>query len=193
MRSLLIFAAICVGLAVWLVSAFAPGGADSLPIPPISRPMAAPTVAETISLRTARFTGQAPEPSTPSRRTTLQSVIDAALSHRVPVGFLLAIWQRECSSATICKTGDRGQSYGSFQVQEVAALRAGCVGKWRVGAGNPECAARILAGFYAERRTWRRALAAYKSPAHRWDKPNAYVMEIETIMRQWALNAGQGG
>ena len=75
----------------------------------------------------------------------LSDVVAAADGRGVPRVAAYTLWLRECSGRTVCVAGDGGTSFGPYQIKAVAAERH-CAGiaRWWEGAGNAECAMRIL-------------------------------------------------
>lgn len=116
----------------------------------------------------------------PAHAATLRApdVTAAADAHGVPVAAMLATWEQECSARPVCPNGDGGAAFGPFQVQAIAALHHGCPPGWQSGPGNADCAARILAHYHAETRSWALAFTRYRWPG--WDQkgPTGYGMQV---------------
>lgn len=111
------------------------------------------------------------------KATTIRHVTSAAREHGLPLTALVAVWERECRMRAVCRIGDAGQSHGPFQIKAVAAAQHDCLPGWQAGAGNADCAARILADWHRATGNWALAFTAYHKPEHLRDfrrKPSWY-------------------
>ena len=110
---------------------------------------------------------------------TIRHVTSAARRHGLPLTALVAVWERECSLSAVCPVEKSIDPYarGPFQITGAAAARHGCLSGWQAGAGNADCAARILADWRRATGTWALAFTAYHKPEHLRDfrrKPSWY-------------------
>lgn len=112
---------------------------------------------------------------------TEQIVQQEARRAGIPVEALMVTWEVECNLRATCPPGDGGESYGPFQVQEVAATRHGCASAFRVGRHKVACAARILLHWHARTNSWSLAFTRYQWPAYPYKGPSPYGAKVYAV------------